>query len=158
MKKKLLVVCVIVVLAASSAFAARTTGFAIGGEGSLYFVGSGGLPTSAMLLLHLPSFPLMLGIGVTTTLDLGITADYWFSHGNLASVLSYYVGLGGYLSLSFNGSYVAAGARLPIGLQLWPFGQVFEIFIEVAPAVGFVIIPTAFDWHLQGALGFRFWL
>jgi len=100
----------------------------------------------------------MIGIGVDSNVDIGLTADYWFAHGNIVSIFDYYAGVGGYLALSPNASYVAAGARIPLGLQAWPFGSVFELFLEVAPAVGVSFVPTGFDWHLQGALGFRFWL
>jgi hypothetical protein len=158
MKKLVIVICVLLIVVSAGAFAAKGGGFAIGGEGSLYFAGSGGLPTYAMLTLHLPSFPLMLGIGVTGNLDIGVTADYWLAHGSLVSIFNWYAGVGGYLGLSPNSGYISAGARIPLGLQAWPFGQTFEIFVEAAPAVGISIVPTGFDWHLQGALGFRFWL
>ncbi len=158
MKRITVIVCVVMLLGATGAFAARGGGFAIGGEAGLWFAGSvGGLPTSGMLTIHLPGFPLMLGIGISSSMDLGLTADYWLAHENLASVLAYYAGIGGYLSLELNGPGIAAGGRIPIGLQLWPFGQTFELFVEVAPAVGVSIVPTGFEWHLQGALGFRLW-
>ncbi len=65
--------------------------------------------------------------------------------------------MGGYLALDPGSGYVAFGGRLPLGIQAWPFGSVFELFVEVAPAVGISVVPTNFDWHLQGAVGFRFW-
>ena len=143
----------------TSAFAAKGSGLAIGGEGSLYIAGANGLPTSAMLLLHLPKFPLMMGIGVTSAPGIGFTADYWFAHENLSSLFALYVGIGGYLSIDTgSSSSVGAGGRLPIGLQLWPAGKVLEIFLEVAPAVGVILSPTGFDWHLQAALGLRVWI
>ncbi|HEY9595023.1 MAG TPA: hypothetical protein VHE79_11130 [Spirochaetia bacterium] len=157
MKKKVLIVLIALALCATSAFAAKGT-LGIGGEGSLYFGSAGGLPMSAMLTLKLPSFPLYLGIGISTDPALALTADYWFAHGNVTGILDYYAGIGGYGFLDFNPTNLAVGGRIPLGLQLWPFGRVFEIFIEIAPAVGITLIPTAFDWHLQGALGFRFWI
>ena len=157
MKRILVIVCALMLAAATGAFAAKSSGFAIGGEGSLYFVGSGGLPTYAMLTIHLPQFPLMIGVGITSSVAIGLTADYWLAHGNLISIFDWYAGVGGYLALDPNGGSVALGGRIPLGIQIWPFGQIFEIFVEVAPAVGFSISPTGFDWHLQGALGFRFW-
>jgi hypothetical protein len=158
MRKIFVVICALMLLTSAGAFAARNSGFAIGGEGSLYFAGSGGLPTYAMLTFHLPQFPLYIGLGITSTVAIGLTADYWLAHGNLVSIFDYYAGIGGYLALDPNGGDVAVGGRIPLGIQVWPFGSVFEIFVEVAPAVGFSIIPTGFDWHLQGAVGFRFWL
>jgi hypothetical protein len=158
MKKRILVVVLVLMISATGAFAAKGGGLAIGGEGSLYFAGSaGGLPMGAMLTLHLPSFPLFLGIGISTEPALALTGDYWFAHGNLTGIVDYYAGIGGYVTLDFNPMDIAVGGRIPLGLQIWPFGQAFEIFIEVAPAVGVSLVPTAFNWHLQGAIGFRFW-
>jgi hypothetical protein len=116
------------------------------------------LPVGAMLTLHLPQFPLMLGIGVSTPLALGITADYWFAHGNLVGIFDWYAGVGGYLALDFSPTDLVLGARIPIGIQVWPFGQTLELFLEVAPAIGLSFIPTGFWWHFQGAVGLRFWL
>jgi hypothetical protein len=158
MKKTFIAILLVLCVSATGAFAAKGGGFAIGGEGALYFAGSGGLPMSAMLTLHLPQFPLYLGIGISTSPSIAMTADYWVAHGSLVSIFDWYLGLGGYATLDFNPTDFALGGRIPIGIQMWPFGQVFEVFIEAAPAVGFSLIPTAFDWHLQGALGFRFWL
>ena len=150
---------VLLTFGATGAFAAKGSGLAVGGEGSLYIAEANGLPSSAMLLLHLPQFPLMLGIGVSSTPGIGLTADYWFAHSNLSSVFAWYVGVGRYLSVDLGSTTsVGAGGRLPIGLQAWPVGQVLEIFFEVAPAVGIILVPTGFDWHLQAALGLRFWL
>lgn len=156
--RRILVIALAIMLLASAGAFAKSSGFAIGGEGSLYFAGNGGLPVYAMLTLHFPRVPLYFGIGVSSAADIGFTADYWFNHGNLGGIFAYYVGIGGYLALSPNTPSFAGGARLPLGLQLWPFGSAFEIFFEVAPAVGVSIVPTGFDWHLQGAIGFRFWL
>jgi hypothetical protein len=156
MKKILVVVVAIMLLASTGAFA-KGTGLAIGGEGALYFAGSGRLPISAMLMLHFPQFPLMFGIGVSNPFAIGLTADYWVGHGTLVSILDWYAGIGGYLSLNMDPTDVTVGARIPLGLQVWPLGQTLEIFLEVAPAIGISLIPTAFEWHFQGALGFRFW-
>ena len=156
--RRILVIALAIMLLASAGAFARSSGFAIGGEGSVSYSGIGGLPVYAMLTLHFPRFPIYFGIGVDAAADIGFTADYWFAHGNLGSIFAYYVGIGGYLALAPNVPAFAGGARLPLGLQLWPFGSVFEIFLEVAPAVGVSFVPTGFDWHLQGAVGFRFWL
>jgi hypothetical protein len=156
MKKILVVVVAIMLLASTGAFA-KGTGLAIGGEGALYFAGSGGLPISAMLMLHFPQFPLMFGIGVSNPFAIGLTADYWVGHGTLVSILDWYAGIGGYLSLNMDPTDVTVGARIPLGLQVWPLGQTLEIFLEVAPAIGISLIPTAFECHFQVALGFRFW-
>jgi hypothetical protein len=157
MKKILVVVFAIMLLAASGAFAARGTGWAVGGEGSLYLAGNGGLPAGAMFLLHIPKIPLMFGVGINSPFSIGLTADYWFAHGNLVSFLDYYVGLGAYAQIFTSPSNVELGGRVPFGLQVWPVGQTLEIFLEIAPAFGVSVSPTQFAWHLQGAVGLRFW-
>jgi hypothetical protein len=159
-KTRALVLAVLVICVASGAFAAaKGNGLALGGEGALYLAGSGGLPASAMFVFHLPQLPLMFGVGATTTPSIGVTADYWLAHGNLVSILSWYAGVGAYLLVDLGGdSTIGVGGRIPLGLQAWPFGSTLEIFLEVAPAVGVIIVPTAFEWHLQGAIGLRVWL
>jgi hypothetical protein len=138
---------------------ARGTGFAIGGEGALYLAGAGGLPMSAMLTFHLPQVPLMFAVGVQNPFAIAVTADYWAAHGRIASIFAWYAGVGAYLSFDVNpGGSIGAGGRIPIGLQAWPFRDVLELFVEIAPAVGVMLVPTGFDWHLQGAVGLRIWL
>ncbi len=156
MKKTAILVLIALVVLSTGAFAAG--GFAIGGEGAWYFAGTGGLPAGAMLMLKLPQFPLMLGIGVTFPLSVGLTADYWIAQGTIVSIFAWYVGVGGYASIDVSPVDVSVGGRIPIGLQIWPLGKTLEIFLEAAPAVGVSFIPTEFGWHIQGALGLRFWL
>ena len=50
-----------------------------------------------------------------------------------------------------------AGARLPVGLQLFAF-KWLELFIEIAPYVG-ASIDTNIElaYGLMGAFGLRFW-
>ncbi len=159
-KTRAFVFAILMACAATGAFAAaRDSGLAIGGEGSLYIAGANGLPTSGMLLLHLPNFPLMMGLGVTSAPGIGFTADWWFAHDNFSRFFAWYVGIGAYLSIDTGSdNSVGLGGRLPIGLQLWPAGRVLEVFFEVAPAVGVIFVPTGFDWHLQAALGLRVWI
>jgi hypothetical protein len=159
-KTRVLILALILVCGASRSFAAaKGSGLAIGGEGALYFGGTGGLPMAAMLMLHLPQFPLMFGVGVTNAPAFGLTADYWAAHGTITSIFAWYFGVGGYLSVDLGSTTsLTAGARIPIGLQAWPVGNVLEIFLEAAPAVGIVLVPTGFEWHIQGAIGLRFWL
>lgn len=149
----------ILVCAAASTASAKDSGFAIGGEGALYLAGAGGLPVSAMIVFHVPQLPLMFGIGVQNPFAVAVTVDYWAAHGTITSIFAWYAGVGGYLSFDVKpGGTTTAGGRIPIGLQAWPVGRVVEVFAEIAPAVGVVLVPTGFDWHLQGAVGVRFWL
>jgi hypothetical protein len=153
-----LLVAILVCLGAASA-AAKPSGYAIGGEGALYLGSAGGLPMSAMLTFHIPQLPLMFAIGVKDPAAVAATVDYWAAHGTIRGIFSWYAGIGAYLSVdtSSDGT-IAAGGRIPIGLQAWPIGQVLEIFLEGAPAVGVTLVPTGFDWHLQAAVGLRVWL
>ena len=147
-----------ILLFGTTAAFAKGSGFAIGGEGALYIAGAGGLPMSAMISFHIPQVPLMFGIGVSSPIALAATADYWAAHGSLSSIFTWYAGIGGYLAIDLGpGATVTAGGRIPIGLQAWPIGEMLELFIEIAPAVGIILVPTGFDWHLQGAVGLRVW-
>jgi hypothetical protein len=158
LKTRALILAVVLVCGAASIVEAKGRGWAVGGEGSLYLAGNGGLPMSAMFVFHVPQLPLMFGVGINTTPALGATLDYWAARGHLASIFDWYLGVGGYLTVDFaSPASISAGGRIPIGLQAWPVEQVLEIFIEIAPAVGVVVVPTAFEWHLQGAVGLRFW-
>jgi hypothetical protein len=159
MKKVGVLACALLMVIATGSFALGGDGFAIGGETALRFAGSGGLPVGGMLLLHLPGFPLMLGIGATSEPAIGMTADYWFLYGPGSGYISWYVGLGGYMRIDLEPNTVAFGARLPFGLQFWPLNRRnLELFAEVAPAIGVRFVPTGFDWHFQAALGLRFWM
>ncbi len=158
MKKIGILVLVALLGSATASFAAKGSGLAVGGEGALYFGDSGGLPINAMLLLHLPKFPIMFGLGVGSPANLGLTADYWAAHGALGGIFNWYAGVGAYLSVSSGSdTTLALGGRVPIGLQAWPIGQALEIFLEVAPAVGVTVVPTGFDLHLQAGIGARYW-
>ena len=101
----------------------------------------------------------MFEIGVNTTPVIGVEADYWLAHGLVAGPFSWYMGVGGYLTLYLNpNSNLEIGARVPFGIQLWPAGENLEFFLEAAPGVGIQVSPMAFDWHFRVALGMRYWL
>jgi hypothetical protein len=157
MRKVTVIACAILMIVATGSFALGGDGLAIGGETAINFGGTGGMPVGGMLLIHLPSFPLMLGIGVSSAPAVGLTADYWFANG-ASGIIGWYVGAGAYMRIDLRPNSFAFGARLPIGLQLWPLkAGHLELFIEAAPAVGVRFVPTSFDWHLQAALGLRYW-
>ena len=148
-------------IALSAAAFAKDSGFAIGAEAasSENFNGWGG-----RFVFHIPRVPIYFGIGGfsdSNGFSVDATADYWFAHNQLSGMLDYYVGLGGYFALATgNQSEFALGARLPIGLQIWPLREgVLEIFLEVAPAwvpiTNSAVSPLTFQ--LQPAIGFRIW-
>lgn len=157
MKKVLIIFCAMMLIAATGAFALEGNGLALGGQTALNFAGTGAHPVGG-LLLHLPGFPLMMGIGFSSLPALGMTADYWFARGSGSGILGWYVGIGGYITIFTETNSASFGARLPIGLQFWLLNRRnLEFFLEAAPAVGIRFVPTGFDWHLQAALGLRYW-
>lgn len=156
MKRIAVLVLVLATIAAVGAFAAKGGGWALGGEGALYFAGVGGLPMSGAVVLHTPYLPVMFGISIDSSLNVGLTGDYWLFHQGLASIFDMYAGVGGYIGLP---NPFILGVRVPVGLQAWILGKDFlELFLEVAPALGVKFSGDIFFWHLQGAFGFRFWL
>ena len=160
MKKTLLLALVVILTAATGAFAAKGGGFGIGAEVSSTNFNSWG----GMVTLHISDVPLYFALGgYANSSDFGIDlkGDYWLVHGEVVRGLDWFLGLGGYLSIQVqpNSTY-AFGARLPIGVQIWPLGQLLEVFFEIAPAW----IPFTgggvdlSNFALQPALGFRIWL
>ena len=159
MKRMFIIAMVFALISTSGGVAAQKSGLAIGEEGSLNLTGGGGLPMNAMLTLHLPQIPLMLAVGILTPMAVVVTVDYWLAQGTLISVLEWYAGVGAYLSVSIDFPLsIMAGVRVPLGIRLWPLGQILEIFAEIAPTSGFTNVPTSFERCFQGALGCRFWL
>ncbi len=157
MKKIALLVLIALVGLAWGAFAAGN-GFAIGAEFALTNLNGYG----ALLTFHLPSVPLMFGLGASLgpgILDLALNADYWLTQGRLVGIVDYYIGLGFTGTVSVNPTSVSLGARLPLGLQIWPVGKTLELFLELAPAW----IPVTggginvANFALQSGLGFRIW-
>ena len=68
----------------------------------------------AMFLLHIPKIPLMFGVGIDSPFSVGLTADYWFAHGNLVSILDYYVGVGAYAQIFTSPSNVDPRRQGPV--------------------------------------------
>jgi hypothetical protein len=145
MKKKYMLALAIFLAASTTAFAATKGGWAVGIEGALNVSTDTGLPMAAMFSLHAPRFPLMFGFGVSSSLNIGFTADYWFAHGALAKILDWYAGVGMYGVLP---TPLAIGARIPVGVQSWPFGKQIEVFLEGAPAIGISVVPTGIRHRL----------
>jgi hypothetical protein len=159
MKKRLLLAFIVLLVVAAASFAVKGEGLAIGAEvASTNFSSWGG-----MLNLHIPHVPLHFALGGyfgSGYSGFDVKVDYWLLHGNFASGFDWYVGLGGYFATQLQpDSTFSLGARLPLALQLWPFGELLEIFFEIAPAwIPISNSGTAFgNFVLQPALGFRIW-
>jgi len=158
--KRCIILVLVGLMAMSGAAFARSSGFAIGAEASSQdFNGWGG-----RFVFHLPRVPVYFGVGGIVQpggLNLDFTADYWFTRGDLSVAFDYYVGLGGYLALAGSNQLSwELGARLPLGLQIWPLREgILEIFFEIAP----VWIPfsnngaSPLTFAVQPAIGFRLW-
>lgn len=120
----------------------------------------GGLPSQqAMLSVEFPRLPILWGIGLelnSSQFNLGVTADWWLIDKPLVSFINIYLGPGLYLSLPGD---VEFGARLPIGLNIFPV-DFLELFLEVAPALAIISNNASItipDFRLQGSFGLRFW-
>jgi hypothetical protein len=96
----------------------------------------------------------------------GFTGDYWLLDIPLTKVtskgsLDFYVGPGLYIQLDFPEDCDfnwGVGFRLPLGLDL-DF-EMFDLFLEFAPQVGALFLPTPSlgGYWFTAAIGFRFWL
>jgi hypothetical protein len=157
MKKKAIIVLLGLLTLSTAGFA---KGIAIGAEAASRGFNSWG----GRFVFHLPSVPLYFGVGATSnqgTVAIDATIDYWLAHGHVASIIDGYIGIGLYGAVASSGNFdFALGARLPLGLQIWPLkGNVLEIFLEVAPAwiplSSAGLDPLVFE--LQPAIGFRIW-
>ncbi len=143
------------ILLALICIGAPVFGFGIGGA---FSVGVWDLPSQAMLSLKIDAFPTVFAIGASIgseVFQVGITVDWWLFQINLVRFLYLYIGPGVYAQLSRS---FGIGARIPVGLQVFILDP-FELFLELAPAIGVRIsdpvkIPA---FGLQGAFGFRFW-
>jgi hypothetical protein len=147
MRKTVIVLALVVLVAAGAA-----ADISIGGE---YLFYTSGLTHNALLSLRLWPQPIQLGLGVTfgAAPSFSITGDYWLRAGRLAGPFGYYIALGAFIDLPD----VAFGARVPIGLQLWPLGNVLELFLEAVPYAGILVTPTTGMFGVGLGAGFRFW-
>jgi len=185
MKKILITILLALILATGSVFADHPKGFGIGITGN-YGIGWGGAGTA--LALKFPGVPVFWTANLGFDSDftrIGITGDNYLIDQKLASVLHWYLGLGGWFDYYskkaswFGKEYYAAsfgfGARLPIGLSLQPV-PILEVFLEAAPSLGILIKTEAkykdflgFEhvwqesgtdfpaWGVPVVLGLRFW-
>lgn len=152
MKKRIVLIVLLAAIAAAPAFS-----FGIGGAFGLNFgnaVGTGGL-----LSVKFDEYPAVFGVGARFGQDyfnLGVTADWWLYETNLVEMLDLYVGPGLYAVVGSN--VFDVGVRVPVGIHMFVLDP-FELFLEVAPAIGVGFSPAFYfpSWDFQGAVGFRFW-
>ncbi|MCL2602073.1 MAG: DUF3996 domain-containing protein [Treponema sp.] len=179
MKKAVLVLALAVGLSAG-AFAQHPNklgvgaGFQYGGN----WDSDRGDPGSGLsLFLKTSTLPIYWGIyanvfnwefGDHTHFGFNVTGDYFLKHDYLVQEagLSWFLGVGGYAgfwrsSNGFSSNLLDFGVRLPIGLSWMPV-NFFEVFIDVAPSVGFYFwsgdrSTSGLGGGWQGDLGIRFW-
>lgn len=155
MKKKALVIALVLAfVSAGEAFAYRA---AVGGEFGLPF--GDGLPRSAFLSFRLPSFPAVLGLGLTLEgagSSAALLADWWLWQGNMISFINLYIGPGMFAYIGPDGA--AAGLRVPVGFNAYPIKPI-ELFVEFAPSMTLLGPETLTipNFALQAGFGFRFW-
>jgi hypothetical protein len=167
MKKKLILVALVAVITTGSAFADYPKGWGVGlvaGYGGHW--DNGYYNSNWALSLKVPSMPIFWAIDFEVWdgyVTLGLRGDYYIAHRALIPEikLDWYLGIGGWLSLglpSQGNAYISFGARVPVGLS-WQPVDVFELFLEIAPSLGFQMSPRVhFPYGGWGAgIGFRIW-
>jgi hypothetical protein len=153
MKKRIALIAIVVLLATGSMYS--LTGIGIFGD----FMGSttGGSGGGIGLTLKFGNFP-VLGLKWLLSernANIGVSCDYWVINTHLAGILDYYLGVGLYLGMNFgNPMSINPGARIPLGLQIWPL-QKLELYLEFAPMITF--IPNiGLGYALSGGLRVHF--
>jgi hypothetical protein len=167
MKKRLLLLGMIGLLTSAVSVFADHPGnklgiglFFGGGYGSV-----GGGVYNPSLTLKIPDVDVFWGVNgyLGSYTGLGVTGDYYFVDGDLLKSgsfnLDWFWGLGGFGHFYFGGksSTIAAGARMPLGLS-WHLIKEVELFLNIAPGIGFDFTSPGVYWVGAGEFGLRFWL
>lgn len=154
MKKTILIMAVLLVICIHSAF---TWGVGIQGGADIINGGSG----VGGITFKLDTVDLIFGVEIPSfnPFAIGITADYWFFDKTIVEPLGWFFGVGGFVSafIGNNSSAVGFGARVPVGLHLFPV-DFFEIYLQGAPGIQITVangVRPSFIFPLN--LGLRFW-
>jgi hypothetical protein len=140
------------------------------GVGAAWLLGVGGdegvTAGNAMLSLKLDQMPIYWGLrfsGTEDSVSIGVIADWLMVRDPLAGALNIYVGPGLFANLSSanDATTLGLGARVPVGLYMFPL-DFLEVFLEVAPKIEIANIGANTDitfpnFGLMGAIGVRFW-
>jgi hypothetical protein len=140
------------------------------GIGAAWLLGVGGddgvTAGNAMLSLKVDQLPIYWGLrfsGTSDSVSVGVIADWLMVRETLADPLNIYVGPGLFAALSStdDGTTFGLGARVPVGLYIFPL-DFLEVFLEVAPKIEIANIGANTDvtfpnFGLMGGIGVRFW-
>ena len=157
MKRALRLIIVLIVL-----FVAVTTTVSAANRGSLRLGLEFGDPI-AVLIIRPDPFDFKIGYDLQDNGWLFLSADYRIVSGyQLVDFVHLFLGVGAYTQIYFQQSdALELGLRIPFGLQVFLIDNVIELFLEVAPTVGFLPTIQAFP-RWQGYFGFtilipKFW-
>jgi len=139
------IIMVLLALSAAGASAKSSGGLRLG----LEF----GNPNAVLIIRPAP-FDFKIGYNFAAPGYLFFSADYRVvDRYQIVDFLHFFLGVGAYINLYFEPTDFSLGARIPLGLQVFLIDNVLELFLEVAPTVGFIPALTAFpEW--QGFIGF----
>lgn len=117
----------------------------------------------AVLIIRPAPFDFKIGYDFGGNGWLFLSADYRIVSGyQVIDFLHLFLGVGAYTQIFFQQTDVLElGLRIPFGLQVFLLDNVIELFLEVAPTVGFLPTIQAFP-RWQGYFGFtilvpKFW-
>ncbi len=117
----------------------------------------------AVLIIRPAPFDFKIGYDFGGNGWLFLSADYRIVSGyQVIDFLHLFLGVGAYTQIYFQQTdALELGLRIPFGLQLFLVDNVIELFLEVAPTVGFLPTIQAFP-RWQGYFGFtilvpKFW-
>ncbi len=157
MKRALKVVVVLFIL-----FVVVTTTVSAADKGSLRLGLEFGDPMAVLIIRPAP-FDFKIGYDLQDNGWLFLSADYRIVSGYpVIDFLHLFLGVGAYTQIYFQqADALQLGLRIPVGLQVFLIDNVIELFLEVAPTVGFLPTIQAFP-RWQGYFGFtilvpKFW-
>ena len=157
MKRTFKVLVILIVL-----FGAVTTTVSAANRGSLRLGLEFGDPIAVLIIRPAP-FDFKIGYDLQDNGWLFLSADYRIVSGyQLVDFLHFFLGVGAYTQIYFQQSdALELGLRIPFGLQAFLIDSKVELFLEVAPTVGFLPTIQAFP-RWQGYFGFtilipKFW-
>ena len=157
MKRAVKVLIILFVL-----FLAITTTVSAANKGSLRLGLEFGDPIAVLIIRPAP-FDFKIGYDFRDSGWLFLSADYRIISGYpLIDFVHLFLGVGAYTQIYFQqADALQLGLRIPLGLQVFLVDNVIELFLEVAPTVGFLPSIQAFP-RWQGYFGFtilvpRFW-